>query len=349
MAAIEPLATGSGPYRITLPDGTSFLAQDGASLLDAAAQAGIAMPYSCRTGRCSTCRCKVVEGETVALATETGLTAREKADGWILGCVRTAVTDLVLEVDTLDGLALPPARTLPCRITSIERLAPDVLRILLRLPPAGAFEFLPGQYLEVIGPGGIRRSYSLAANGHAGPALELHVREVQGGAMSDYWFEQAKDNDLLRLHGPLGTFVLRDVAGIDLILLATGTGIAPLKAILESLPALDATDAPRTVTVLWGGRIPADLYLDIAALPGTHRFIPILSRADEEWTGARGHVQDVLLGLQPDLRDAAVYACGSDAMIHGARVALLRAGLPATRFHYDAFVCSAAPTINQGR
>lgn len=334
---------------IRLNAGIRFNAEPGTSILDAAAAASRVIPYSCRTGRCSTCRCRVIEGDTRALSAETGLTALEQADGWILGCVRTAVSDVVLEVNTLDGLALPPARTLPCRIATIERLAPDVLHILLRLPPAVAFEFLPGQYLEVIGPGGIRRSYSLAANGTAGAALELHVREVQGGAMSGYWFEQAKENDLLRLHGPLGTFVLRDVAGIDLILLATGTGIAPVKAILESLPALHPAESPRSVTVLWGGRIPSDLYIDIATLPGMHRFIPVLSRADDKWTGARGHVQDVLLGLQPDLRNAAVYACGSDAMIHDARDALLRAGLPAARFHSDAFVCSAAPTINQGR
>lgn len=334
---------------IRLVSGRAFEASRGESIVAAATDAGITMPYSCRTGRCSTCRCRVVEGESRALSAETGLTAREQADGWILGCVRTAVTDLVLEVDTLEGLTFPPARTLPCRIASSERLAPDVRRIQLRLPPTAAFEFLPGQYLEVIGPGGIRRSYSLAAASPPGAALEVHVREVAAGVMSDYWFHHAKANDLLRLHGPLGTFVLRDVAGIDLILLATGTGIAPMKAILESLPVLDAAEAPRSVTVLWGGRIPADLYLDIAALPGTHRFIPVLSRADGTWTGARGHVQDVLLGLRPDLREAAVYACGSDAMIHGARDALLQAGLPAGRFHSDAFVCSAAPALDQDR
>ena len=334
---------------IRLNAGTRFNAAPGSSILDAAAAASELIPYSCRTGRCSTCKCKVIEGETMALSAETGLTEAEQADGWILGCVRTAITDVVLEVVTLDGLALPPARTLPCRIARSERLAPDVLRILLRLPPAAAFEFLPGQYLEVIGPGGVRRSYSLAAARPSGAPLELHVRAVPGGAMSDYWFHQARDNDLLRIHGPLGTFVLHDVAGLDLILLATGTGIAPVKAILESLPALDPAESPRSVTVLWGGRGRADLYLDIAALPGVHRYVPVLSRADDAWRGSRGHVQDVLLGLQPDLRNAAVYACGSDAMIHGARETLLRAGLPARRFHSDAFVCSAAPAIDQGQ
>ena len=333
---------------VTLQAGETFPADLGASVLDAALAAGHALPYSCRTGRCSTCKCRVIEGETLALSDESGLTPDEQAAGWILSCVRTAVSDLLLEAETLNGLTLPAPRTVPCRIASRERMAPDVLRILLRLPPAGTFEFRPGQYIEVIGPGGVRRSYSLASAGLQGASLELHVREVSSGVMSDYWFRHARDNDLLRLHGPLGTFVLRDVASIDLILLATGTGIAPVKAILESLPALHTEEAPRSVTVLWGGRIQTDHYLDIAALPGTQHFIPVLSRADEGWTGARGHVQDVLLALQPDLRNAAVYACGSDAMIHDARNALLRAGLPAGRFHSDAFVCSAEPTIDHG-
>jgi len=335
--------------KILLHSGAHFVATPGMSILDAGAAAGLTLPYSCRTGRCNACKCKVIRGETLALSTEIGLTAEEKAGGWILGCVRTAVTDLLLEMQTLDGLALPPPRTLPCRINGIERMAPDVLRILLRLPPGSALNHLPGQYIEAIGPGGIRRSYSLATAGSDGAPLELHVRAVEGGAMSDYWFHRARDNDLLRLHGPLGTFVLRDVAGLDLILLATGTGIAPVKAILESLPALDPAESPRSVTVLWGGRVPADLYLDIGSLPGVHRYVPVLSRADDAWKGARGHAQDVLLGLQPDLRNAAVYACGSDAMIHGARETLVQAGLPAGRFHSDAFVCSAAPTIDQGR
>ena len=330
-------------------NGKPFEAERGTSILDAAAASSKVIAYSCRTGRCSTCKCRVVEGETVALAAETGLTAEESADGWILSCVRAAVTDVVLEADVLDGLALPPTRTFPCRIGGIEKLAPDVLRILLRLPPSGGFDYLPGQYLEVIGTGGLRRSYSLASAGRRGEPLELHVRAVDRGAMSDYWFHRANHDDLLRLRGPLGTFFLRDVAGVDLVFLATGTGIAPIKAILESLPGLVPDQRPGSVTVLWGGRVASDLYLDIGSIPGKHRFIPVLSRGGDIWTGARGHVQDVLLGLRPDLRNTAVYACGSDAMIHGARDALLRAGLPERRFHSDAFVCSAAPTTDRGR
>lgn len=326
---------------ITLSTGAQFSSASGVSILDASTAANISLPYSCKTGRCSTCKCKVISGNTSALQEEIGLTVEEKADGWILSCVRTAVSDVALEVEDLGGVVLAPAKTFPCRINSIERLAADVVRVRLRLPPTADFSFISGQYIDVIGPGGVRRSYSLANASFAEKILELHVRAVAGGAMSEYWFNQAKNNDLLRLNGPLGTFFLRSVADVDLIFLATGTGIAPVKAMLESMSSLPIEQRPKSVTVFWGGRIPSDLYLDVASMPGVHRFVPVLSRAGDDWVGARGHIQDVLLSRKPELNNAVVYACGSDAMIHSARKALVDAGLPAQYFYSDAFVCSA--------
>ncbi|TXG96207.1 MAG: 2Fe-2S iron-sulfur cluster binding domain-containing protein [Rhodocyclaceae bacterium] len=326
---------------IIFTSGMRFYADSGTSILDAAVKAQVAFPYSCRTGRCSTCKCKVVQGETVALQAELGLSSVELADGWILGCVRAASSDLLLEVEDLGGVTLPPPRTLPCRIASLDKLAPDVLKVMLRLPPTIDFRFMAGQYIDVIGRGGVRRSYSLARAMTSDRLLELHIRAVEGGCMSHYWFAQAQVNDLLRLHGPLGTFFLREPRDLDVIFLATGTGLAPVKAMLESLADAPADARPRSVKVLWGGRVPSDLYLELQAITGVHDAIAVLSRADSDWGGARGYVQDVLLGLQPDLAHAAVYACGSDAMIRSARDALVQAGLPRQRFYSDAFVCSA--------
>lgn len=325
---------------ITLSYGQRFSADPGVSILCAAERSGVVLPYSCKTGRCSSCKCKVTQGESQALQEETGLTAAEKADGWILSCVRTATSDLSLEVEDLGGVVLPAAKTVPCRISAIDRLAPDVVRVMLRMPPATEFNFIPGQYVDVIGSGGVRRSYSLASAGLVGKELELHIRAVDGGAMSRYWFEQAKVNDLLRLNGPLGTFFLRDMKGLDLVFLATGTGIAPVKAMLESMAALPEDRQPTSVTVLWGGCTSQDLYFDVASIPGHHRFVPVLSRAAGDWSGARGYVQQHLLSIYPDLSNAAVYACGSDAMIHDAKTTLTKVGLPAQRFYSDAFVCS---------
>lgn len=324
-----------------LTDGREFHASEGTSLLDAALAAGVVLPYSCRTGRCSTCKAKVRSGSTSPLVAETGLTQEESGEGWILTCARTADSDVVLETEDLGGITLPAPRTLACRISQMERLAPDVLRVLLRLPPTAAFAFIPGQYVDVIGQTGIRRSYSLANASFADKTLELQIRAVDGGAMSEYWFGQAKVNDLLRLYGSLGTFFLRDIADIDLLFLATGTGIAPIKAMLESIAQLPAGQRPRSSTILWGGRSRQDLYMDVASIPGSHTYIPVLSRPDEAWSGATGYVQDVLLTLNRSLQESTVYACGSEAMIRSAKKVLTESGLPSKRFYSDAFVCSA--------
>jgi len=325
---------------VTLSSGKSFQADEASSILDAAAQSLISLPYSCKTGRCSTCKCKVINGETRSLHPETGLTEQEKAEGWILSCVRTAETDVLLEVDVRSGVDLPTAKTWPCRISEIKPLAHDVVQVLLRLPPTADFRFIPGQYIDVIGPNGIRRSYSLANANFADKQLELHIRAVKGGAMSDYWFNRAKPNDLLRLNGPLGTFFLREQGGLDLFFLATGTGIAPVKAMLESMINISPAQMSKSVTVLWGGRKPEDLYFDVSQIPVSNIYIPVLSRPVEGWEGARGYVQDVLLNIKPDLTNAAVYACGSDAMIQSARTRFLEAGLLAKHFYSDAFLSS---------
>jgi CDP-4-dehydro-6-deoxyglucose reductase len=326
---------------VKLSSGSEFAAATDASLVDAALSAGITLPHSCKTGRCSTCKCKVLQGETTALQTEIGLTDAEKAQGWILSCVRSAQTDVTLEVEDLGNVVLPPSKTLPCRISSIDLLASDVIRVILRLPPTADFRSIPGQYIDVIGPGGVRRSYSLANASTTDNTLELHIRAVDGGVMSDYWFKQAKANDLLRFNGPVGTFFLRGLDQLHLVFLATGTGIAPVKAMLESLTNFSPEQAPQSVTVFWGGRTAKDLYFDPQAIPAGHRFVPVLSRAVAGWAGASGYVQNALLAMQPDLARTAVYACGSDAMIRSAKSSLLAAGLPDNRFFADAFVPSA--------
>lgn len=327
-------------HAITTSSGRSFEAQDAESLLDAALRHRVFFDYSCRTGRCSSCKGRVRSGDTVAVHAEIGLTKAERDEGFILTCVRHACGPVHLEIDDLGDLVLPEAKTIPCRIHSLERLSHDVMQATLRLPPTSTFHFFPGQYIDVIGAQGLRRSYSVANAPRADKQIELHIREVPDGEMSRYWFQHARVNDLLRLRGPLGTFFLREQAGKSLILLATGTGIAPAKAILEGLATLDEGQQPSGVTVYWGGRYLEDLYWLPPDLPHL-RFVPVLSRAGNDWTGARGHVQDVMLGELHDLPRALVYACGSDAMIRDAHVRLRTAGLPERHFLSDAFVSSS--------
>ncbi|MED5619808.1 FAD-binding oxidoreductase [Ideonella sp. BN130291] len=326
---------------ITLANQRTFLAERGISVLDAALTSHLVLEHGCRTGRCGGCKAQVTAGESAVLREEVSLQPDEAAAGWILTCAREAVSDLALDIEDLGALATIGTKTLPCRIASLERLAPDVMKVTLRLPPNACFNFLAGQYIDITGPGGVKRSYSIASDARQPGQIELHVRAVEGGAMSRYWFHDAKPNDLLRFRGPLGTFFLRDVAGLHLVLLATGTGIAPMLSMLSALPHLALAERPASVSLYWGGRQPQDLYLaDVAQRAPGLRYVPVLSRGDASWAGERGHVQQAFLRFAPNLATCAVYACGSQAMTDSARATLVAAGLPAKRFHADAFVSS---------
>ncbi len=327
---------------VVVSSGRHFSADEGESILDAALRQGVVLEYGCRNGRCGTCRARLRTGSTTTLHDETGLSQTEREECWILTCARVARSDVALDVEDLTGVTVHAVRTLPCRIHELAFLSEDVAKVTLRLPPGSAFDYHPGQYIDVIGHGGLRRSYSIANAPAAHGLLELHVRHVAGGAMSGYWFERAKANDLLRLRGPLGTCFLRDVAGRALAFLATGTGIAPIKAMLEGLAGTDSAEHPRSVSLYWGGRVAQDLYWRPGEMGFSYEFTPVLSRAGSDWNGARGHVQDVLLESQPDIGRAVIYACGSDAMIRSARRQLLDAGLPERAYRSDAFVSSGA-------
>ena len=273
---------------------------------------------------------------------ELGLTREEKAQGFILSCVRSATSDLLIEVEDLGGTVIPDVKILPARISRIEKLGTDILEVRLRFPSHTHFSFLAGQYVEVMGPSGLKRSYSLANAPMPDNQIQLHIRSVQNGVMSDFWFKYAKVSDLVRINGPLGSFFTRPLAGLHLVFLATGTGVAPIKAMLEQLAAAKVVDKPLSATLYWGGRKPQDLYSNpIQWLPEL-RYVPVLSRAPAYWTNKRGYVQNALLSDAPDLKMTVVYACGSDAMIQSAKAELTQAGLPEKRFYSDSFVPSGA-------
>lgn len=324
---------------VRLSNDKTFEAAPELSVLDAAHQAGLVLEHSCRSGRCRTCRAQVLSGDVIPLKPDLSLSDEEHRQGWILTCANAAATDLHLDASDLGMPADIVVKTLPCRIDRLERWAPDVVGVVLRLPPNTAWRYLPGQYVDVIWRD-VKRSYSIANAPREDGKLELHIRRVEGGAMSAYWFEQAKVNDLLRFEGPRGTFFLRETADLDLAFLATGTGIAPIKAMLTELAARPSAQQPRSARLFWGGRHRSDLYWQPLDLAPSIDYTPLLSRADAQWNGAQGYVQHALLQRHPDWSRTAVYACGSASMIDSARVVLAEAGLPASRFFCDAFVSS---------
>lgn len=328
--------------KITLANGTSFNAKEDTTILKAAMSSDVALEYSCRTGRCGVCRAKVVSGKTNLIETEASLTSEEISSGLILTCCRSAASDLELDIEDLGELARYKVKTVPARIDLIKPVSPDVVEVVLRTPPASTLEFRAGQYIDVIGPNGVRRSYSLANAPRKDGKLKLEIRKVEGGQLSRYWFDQAKENDLLRIEGPMGTFCLRAKPSKNLILLATGTGIAPIKAILEELAASSSggTTEFEYIYLYWGGRVQGDIYWlpEFADLP--LKFIPVLSRASD-WSGRTGYVQDAVIADQIELGFSSVYACGSETMIHSAREKLVAAGLASKQFYSDAFVSSS--------
>ncbi len=327
---------------VTLANGQHFSASPQSSLLDAAQSVGLNLEHGCRTGRCGQCKARVLQGRTRRIAPDLCLSDAQRAEGWVLTCADAAVTDLALDSEDLAELEGIVARTLPARIAVLQPLSEDVLRVVLRLPPRSGLRYLPGQYVNVIASGGLRRSYSMANAPQGDDQLEFFVRRVAGGAMSHHWFQRASPGDLLRIDGPRGSFYLRQPAQRDLVMLATGTGIAPIKAMLEALGAA----RPRSVRLFWGGRTPADLFWTPAFADLPLAYTPVLSRAASGWPGARGHVQEALLRDGADWARTDVYACGSSAMLASAQAALQAAGLPARQWHADAFVSSAdAPRL----
>lgn len=326
---------------IKTTSGVSFFQQERDTILSGAENSDVVLAHSCRTGRCGVCKCKVVSGDTISVVEELALTEKEKKNGWILACARSATSNLEIEIEIEDfgDLKFAKAAMFPCKVHSIKMMAEHVIRVELRLPPASEFKINSGQYVDIIGPSGVMRSYSVA-NYVTENILELHIGKVEGGRFSDYWFGEVEINDLLRLNGPLGTFTLRSVKGQNVVFLATGTGIAPIKAMIEGAKFLAPEDQPKSLTVFWGGRSLEDLYFDPSVVDESVRYIPSLSRWSPDWEGETGYVQDVFLNESPDLSNCVVYACGSDNMIRSSFKKLTDAGLSERNFFSDAFVTS---------
>jgi CDP-4-dehydro-6-deoxyglucose reductase len=325
-------------FKVTTLSGKAFDAQGGQSILEAAEEVGTSLPYSCRTGRCSSCKCRIV-GPTTLKFDELGLTDAEKQSGWKLTCARVPTGDVKLDINDLGDIDLPKSKVVPAKIDQLTYLTDDILKLCLRLPPKAQFRFIPGQYINLIGKNGLQRSYSLASDSN-GQVLEMHVRRVPNGIMSEHLFENAKVDDLLRISGPHGTFVLRPLAESDLIFVATGTGIGPVKSMIEQIESMPADQVPQSIKILWGMRREGEIYWSPRDKLRQVDFIPVLSKAADSWNGERGYVQDVLFRSDVFTSQTYIYACGSEAMINATRSMALSAGLTEEHFYSDSFVAS---------
>ena len=331
-------------FQVTLqPSGLHFAAAPDETILEAALAAGLLLPYSCRDGACGVCKSKVLAGDVdPGRFSASTLTDADREQGMALLCCAQARSDVEVEVRQVSRVGDIPVKKLPCRVQKVTRLGADVIVLEIKLPASEKFQFIAGQYIDFLLAEGKRRSFSIANAPTASDFLELHIRLVPGGQFTTHVFEKLKEKDILRFEGPLGSFRLHEDSSKPVVLLAGGTGFAPIKSIVENAIATGQT---RPMTLYWGSRDVAGLYqLELARswearLPG-FRFVPVLSDApaSDNWNGRSGFAHQALMTDLPDLSAHEVYACGSPAMIDAAREDLTRrCKLPVDAFFADAF------------
>jgi CDP-4-dehydro-6-deoxyglucose reductase len=348
----------AGSFQVTVqPSGRSFSVHAQEAILAAAIRQGIGMPYGCKDGACGSCKCKKLEGCVIHGPHQSkALSDEEEAAGFVLTCCGMPQTDIVLESRQVTDESAFPIKKMPSRVITLEKKSSDVVVVKLQLPANDTLRYHAGQYIEFILRDGARRSYSMANAPHtmlkadasppSGPSLELHIRHMPGGKFTDHVFTAMKEKEILRVEGPYGSFYLREDSDKPIVLLASGTGFAPIKALIEDMQFKGIT---RPAVLYWGGRRPADLYMDdwvrakLAEMPHL-KYVPVISDAlpEDNWTGRTGFVHKAVLEDLPDLSAHQVYACGAPIVVESARAEYSAlAQLPPQEFYADSFTTEA--------
>jgi CDP-4-dehydro-6-deoxyglucose reductase len=330
-------------HNVTLqPSGHQFQVEDGEAVLAAALRQGFVLPYGCKNGVCGSCKGRVLSGSVDYGSYQAkALSDEEKAQGKALFCQARPLSDLVLEARSVGAAKDIQIKKLPCRVQEMLRLSDDAMRIRLKLPANEKLVFLAGQFIEFLLKDGSRRSFSMANAPHDADLIELHVRHVAGGQFTDHVFNKMKERDILRCEGPFGTFFLREESDKPVVFVASGTGFAPVKAVIEHMLHKGIT---RPAALYWGGRRPKDLYLNELAASWPIKYVPVISEAQPEdnWTGRTGFVHRAVMEDFPDLSGHQVYACGVPIMVDSARKDFVeQCKLPEDEFYADSFTTQA--------
>ncbi len=334
-------------YKITVqPSGHQFENEEDETILDAALRQGFAFAYGCRAGSCGACKGKVLEGNFHYDGDQEPLALSEydKKNNACIFCQAIPDTDLTLEVKEISAAKDIVVKTLPTRVVKMEKLAPDVMRLYLKLPMIERMQFLAGQYLDILLKDGRRRSFSIANAPHDDEFLELHIRKIEGGMFTSFVFDEMQEKALLRIEGPLGTFFYREESDKPLIFMAGGTGFAPIKGILEHV---FAEKIKRPIYFYWGARDKTSLYLSELVQSwesqySNFNYIPVLSepKADDNWQGRTGWVHQAVADDFADLSPYQIYASGPPEMIDAAQSAFASQGLDMDNYFFDAFTFS---------
>lgn len=322
--------------------GHQFSVRPSQTVLEAAIEAGLSLPYGCRNGACGACKGKVVSGKVMHDDYQgSAMSDAELAAGNALFCCARPLEDVVIECRELTGLNGIKPRILPARVQTMEKLTNDVMVMFLQLPASERLQFVAGQYLEFILKDGKRRAFSIANAPHDATTIELHLRLVAGGQFTNYVFNEMPAKAIVRIEAPLGTFYLREDSQKPVIFVAGGTGFAPIKGIIEHMLH---NKIQREIILYRGGRTQDDLYMDAlcqrwAEFVPNFTYIPVLSEAPAEasWQGRTGLVHEAVLADYPDLSAYQAYVCGAPGMVEVAHQTFVAQGLNADEFFSDAF------------
>ncbi|MBC7404342.1 MAG: CDP-6-deoxy-delta-3,4-glucoseen reductase [Cytophaga sp.] len=335
-------------FQVTvMPSCRQFDCDEGETVLGAALRAGVGLPYGCKNGACGSCKGKLITGQVEhGNHQQKALSESEEAQGMSLFCCAKPHSDITIEAREVQGSDEFPLKKMPSRIARMEKLSDDVMLIALQLPANERLQYRAGQYIEFMLKDGKRRSYSMGNAPHIDAQLTLHIRHMPGGVFTDQVFSSMKERDILRFEGPHGTFFLREESEKAIILLASGTGFAPIKALMEHLIDLKST---RAITLYWGGRRPQDLYMHVLCLEWAKtlphfNYIPVVSNAlpEDQWTGRSGFVHQAVIADYANLSAYQVYACGAPVVVDSAKrdfIGLCQ--LPAEEFYADSFTSEA--------
>ena len=321
------------------PNEHQFYVESNETVLDAALRQGINLRYGCRNGACGACKGKVLAGDLHYEDDPIALSDDDKEENLALFCAAMPDSDLVIEVDEIDLDSAIEIKTLPCRVQEMNLLSDDVMQLFIKLPAAERLQFLPGQYIDILLEDGRHRSFSIANAPHNDEFLELHIRLVDNGLFTPKVFNSMQAKDLMRIEGPHGSFFFHEDSDRDIILVAGGTGFAPIKSIIEHLIEEQIS---RTVHLYWGARTKADLYLNelsekwIASNKNIH-YTPVLSQEDAAWSGKTGYVHQAVLDDFSNLEPFDIYTCGPPAMIIAAKEEFQTKGMNTASFYYDSF------------
>ena len=335
------------PQVTLVPGNHVFECGTGEPILTAALRAGFLIPYGCKNGACGSCKGRIIAGE-VALGNYqlTTLPELEREHGKTLFCVARPVGDVTVEARDVRKAGDVVIKTLPCRIEHLDRVVDDVTIMRVKLPANERLQFQAGQYIEFLLKDGKRRSFSMANAPHDDALIELHIRHTPGGLFTDRVFgvtePTMKVRDILRIEGPHGSFFLRDESEKPIIMVASGTGFAPIKAIIEHMIY---TSNLRPMTLYWGGRRPKDLYLNHLAQVN---YVPVISDAlpEDQWAGRTGFVHRAVMQDFTDLSMHQVYACGAPIVIDSAHNEFTnQRQLSEDDFFADSFTLAATASI----